>query len=67
MHRLTSSHGSSCSVWPDATGHTIKSTAKSRGLSVNTVGTHLRSIYAKLNVRSRVQLANARRQRGELP
>ena len=48
-----------------AVGHTNKSTAKSLGLSVNTVGTHLQSIYAKLDVRSRVQLANALRQHGE--
>jgi DNA-binding CsgD family transcriptional regulator len=50
-----------------AVGHTNKSTAKSLGLSVNTVGTHLRSIYIKLGVRSRVQLTNALRERGELP
>jgi DNA-binding CsgD family transcriptional regulator len=28
------------------------------GVSVNTVGTHLRSVFAKLNIQSRVQLAN---------
>lgn len=37
-------------------GHTNKSTAKSLGLSVNKVGTHLQSIYANLGVQSRVQL-----------
>ena len=31
-----------------ANGHTNKSTAKSLGISINTVGTHLRSIYSKL-------------------
>jgi len=49
-----------------AVGHTNKATAKSLGLSVNTVGTHLRSIYAKLGVRSRVQLSNTLRRLGEL-
>jgi DNA-binding CsgD family transcriptional regulator/tetratricopeptide (TPR) repeat protein len=49
-----------------ATGHTNKSSAKSLGLSINTVGTHLRSIYAKLGVQSRVQLTNVLRERGEL-
>jgi DNA-binding CsgD family transcriptional regulator len=28
------------------------------GVSVNTVGTHLRAVFAKLNIQSRVQLAN---------
>jgi DNA-binding CsgD family transcriptional regulator len=49
-----------------ANGHTNKSTAKSLGISINTVGTHLRSIYAKLSVQSRVQLANALRELGEI-
>jgi DNA-binding CsgD family transcriptional regulator len=49
-----------------ADGHTDKSTAKALGISVNTVGTHLRSAYAKLGVQSRVQLTNALRERGEL-
>jgi predicted ATPase/DNA-binding CsgD family transcriptional regulator len=49
-----------------ADGHTDKSAAKALGISVNTVGTHLRSAYAKLGVQSRVQLANALRERGEL-
>ena len=47
-------------------GHTNKSAAKALGVSVNTVGTHLRSVYAKLSVQSRVQLTNALRQNGEL-
>ena len=49
-----------------ANGHTNKSTAKSLGISINTVGTHLRSIYAKLDVQSRVQLANVLREQGEI-
>jgi DNA-binding CsgD family transcriptional regulator len=47
-------------------GHTDKSAARALGISVNTVGTHLRWIYSKLAVQSRVQLANALRERGEL-
>ncbi len=39
-------------------GHTNKSAAAQLNVSVNTVGTHLRSVFAKLHVRSRVQLAN---------
>jgi DNA-binding CsgD family transcriptional regulator len=39
-------------------GYTNKSAASALGVSVNTVGTHLRAIFAKLDVRSRVQLAN---------
>jgi DNA-binding CsgD family transcriptional regulator/tetratricopeptide (TPR) repeat protein/nucleoside-triphosphatase THEP1 len=49
-----------------AEGQTDKSAAKALGISVNTVGTHLRSAYAKLGVQSRVQLTNALRERGEL-
>jgi DNA-binding CsgD family transcriptional regulator/tetratricopeptide (TPR) repeat protein len=49
-----------------ANGHTNKSTAKSLGISINTVGTHLRSIYAKLGVQSRVQLTNVLRELGEI-
>jgi DNA-binding NarL/FixJ family response regulator len=49
-----------------ADGHTDKSAAKALGISVNTVGTHLRSAYSKLGVQSRVQLTNALRERGEL-
>ena len=49
-----------------AHGHTDKATARELGISVNTVGTHLLSIYSKLAVQSRVQLANALRERGEL-
>jgi DNA-binding CsgD family transcriptional regulator len=49
-----------------ADGHTDKSAAKALSISVNTVGTHLRSAYSKLGVQSRVQLANALRERGEL-
>jgi DNA-binding CsgD family transcriptional regulator len=49
-----------------ANGHTNKATAKSLGISINTVGTHLRSIYSKLGVQSRVQLANLLRELGEI-
>ena len=49
-----------------ADGHTNKATAKSLGISINTVGTHLRSIYAKLGVQSRVQLANILHELGEI-
>jgi DNA-binding NarL/FixJ family response regulator len=49
-----------------ADGHTDKSAAKALGISVNTVGTHVRSAYSKLGVQSRVQLAKALRERGEL-
>ena len=53
-------------VYLIAEGHTDKSAAKALGISVNTVGTHLRSAYSKLRVQSRVQLVNALRERGEL-
>jgi len=39
-------------------GHTNKSAAAELGVSVNTVGTHLRAVFGKLGVQSRVQLAN---------
>jgi DNA-binding CsgD family transcriptional regulator/tetratricopeptide (TPR) repeat protein len=41
-----------------ADGHTNKSAAAELGVSANTVGTHLRSVFAKLDIRSRVQLTN---------
>ena len=40
-------------------GNTNRLAARELGISPNTVGTHLRSVFAKLDVRSRVQLANA--------
>jgi DNA-binding CsgD family transcriptional regulator/tetratricopeptide (TPR) repeat protein len=49
-----------------ANGHTNKSTAKSLSISINTVGTHLRSIYSKLGVQSRVQLVNILRELSEI-
>jgi DNA-binding CsgD family transcriptional regulator len=39
-------------------GHTNRSAASALGVSINTVGTHLRAVFAKLGVQSRVQLAN---------
>jgi len=42
-------------------GHTNKSAASALGVSINTVGTHLRAVYAKLDIQSRVQLANTLR------
>lgn len=41
-----------------ALGKTNKAAAAELGVSVNTVGTHLRAIYAKLAIQSRVQLTN---------
>jgi DNA-binding CsgD family transcriptional regulator/tetratricopeptide (TPR) repeat protein len=40
-------------------GHTNRAAAEALHVSVHTVNTHLRSIFAKLDVHSRVQLANA--------
>lgn len=44
-----------------ADGHTSRTAAAELGISPNTLNTHLRSIFAKLGVRSRVQLINALR------
>ncbi|WP_264349322.1 MULTISPECIES: helix-turn-helix transcriptional regulator [Streptomyces] len=44
-----------------ADGHSNRSAAAELGVSVNTVGTHLRAVFAKLDVQSRVQLANTLR------
>ena len=40
-------------------GYTNKAASEVLGISVNTTGTHLRSVFTKLGVRSRVQLSNA--------
>jgi DNA-binding CsgD family transcriptional regulator len=53
-------------VYLIADGHTDKSAARALGISVNTVGTHIRSAYTKLGVQSRVQLANVLRNRSDL-
>jgi DNA-binding CsgD family transcriptional regulator len=45
-----------------STGYTNRAAASELGLSPNTVGTHVRSIFSKLQVQSRVQLANVRHQ-----
>ncbi len=50
-----------------ADGHTNKSAAQELGVSAYTVGSQLRSIYLKLGVQSRVQLANALLGRDERP
>ena len=40
-------------------GRTNRSAADSLGISTNTVAAHLRSIFLKMDVHSRVQLVNA--------
>jgi DNA-binding CsgD family transcriptional regulator/tetratricopeptide (TPR) repeat protein len=50
-----------------AEGHTNKSAATRLGVSANTVGTHLRSVFAKLDVRSRVQLTSLLHARADPP
>jgi DNA-binding CsgD family transcriptional regulator len=50
-----------------AAGHTNRSAAAELGVSANTVGTHLRQVFAKLGVQSRVQLVNAMRQESPAP
>jgi hypothetical protein len=44
-----------------ASGYTNRMAAHALHVSTNTVSTHLRSVYAKLCVRSRVELTNALR------
>jgi DNA-binding CsgD family transcriptional regulator len=39
-------------------GHSNRAAAAELGLSANTVGSHLRSIFTKLELQSRVQLAH---------
>jgi DNA-binding CsgD family transcriptional regulator len=39
-------------------GYTNKAASEELGVTVNTIGTHLRSVFTKLGVRSRVQLTN---------
>jgi DNA-binding CsgD family transcriptional regulator len=39
-------------------GHSSRAAAAELGVSPNTVNTHVRSVFAKLGVRSRVQLSN---------
>lgn len=40
-------------------GHTNQSVASALGISIHTVNTHLRAVFRKMGVQSRVQLANA--------
>jgi DNA-binding NarL/FixJ family response regulator len=47
-----------------ASGRTNKSAATELGVSVNTISTHLRAVFAKLDIRSRVQLANVLHKEG---
>jgi DNA-binding CsgD family transcriptional regulator len=47
-------------------GHTNRSAAERLGVSMNTVASHLRSVFLKMDVRSRVQLVNAIQAAGEL-
>jgi DNA-binding CsgD family transcriptional regulator len=44
-------------------GHTNRSAAAELGVSPNTVNTHLRAVFRKLDVKSRVQLTIAHRER----
>ncbi|MGY4652546.1 AAA family ATPase [Mycobacterium sp. URHB0021] len=46
-----------------STGHTNRSAAVELGVSPNTINTHLRSVFRKLDVNSRVQLTIAFRER----
>ena len=51
-----------------ADGHTNPDRApRNSGLSVNTISTHLRVVFTKLGIQSRVQLANALNAEGRLP
>jgi DNA-binding CsgD family transcriptional regulator/tetratricopeptide (TPR) repeat protein len=43
-------------------GHSNRSAAAELGVSPNTVNTHLRAVFRKLNVKSRVQLTNSYRE-----
>jgi DNA-binding CsgD family transcriptional regulator len=43
-------------------GHSNRSAAVELGVSPNTINTHLRSVFRKLDVKSRVQLTNAYRE-----
>jgi DNA-binding CsgD family transcriptional regulator/tetratricopeptide (TPR) repeat protein len=48
-----------------ADGHTNRSAAAELVISSNTIATHIRSIFRKLDVKSRVQLANVVRERAQ--
>jgi DNA-binding CsgD family transcriptional regulator len=36
----------------------VRRQREARGVSVNTIGTHLRAVFGKLGIQCRVQLAN---------
>lgn len=48
-------------------GHTNQSAASALGVSIHTVNTHLRAVFRKMDVQSRVQLANAMRANSARP
>ncbi len=48
-------------------GHTSRSAAAELGISPNTLNTHLKSVFSKLGVRSRVQLTNLLRRASDPP
>jgi DNA-binding CsgD family transcriptional regulator len=50
-----------------ADGHTNRSAADELVLSPSTISTHLRAVFRKLDVHSRVQLANRMQRRNDLP
>jgi len=68
--KWSTSTGRPATGWPSLTqaerrvatligfGHANKSAAAELGVSVNTISTHLRAVFTKLGIQSRVQLAH---------